>query len=103
MREHILLQIHTNPSQGQALSLVDGDGKGHTDGQLAPLQLEGAHVLVEFGTANGYLPARTGPVQHSGPDRVLQKLRDHHPGAVGDALGEVPQRNDGAPTLSRIT
>ena len=93
MREHVILEVYTDPFERQTLCLVDRDSEGHTKGKLAPLEVEGAHGLVQLDTADEYFFACARPVKHSRFDRVLKQFGHNHPGAVGDPLGDVPERN----------
>ena len=95
VREHVLLEVHTNASQREALGLFDCDGEGHTRMGSWHLRVEAVQLLVQLGMADGDLLAHTGAVEHPRPGRVLQKLGDHHLGALGD----VSKGNDGHPHL----
>jgi hypothetical protein len=71
MREDVLFTHYSHTSQGQALGFVDRHGKGQTDGQLDPLQTEGAHTVYlqdHFGlwSLTGALPCAGSLIHQKG-------------------------------------
>ena len=110
MREDVLLDVDADPAQRDSLGLADGHREGDADRELPALELKGAHVVRREHRGDGDFPALLGPPFSGRPSRAEEHPGEHgrvpaqpgddHPSPVADALGDVPEGDDGGADLA---